>query len=644
MSRTVLGDPAARRSLLPRFVVFGLVAMLVMGALATRLFVLQVGHGGYAAQLAGDGRVVELSIPSARGLIVDRNGTRLVTNVASYVVRIRQADLPYSERPGVLARVSSLTGVPVADLNEILDRNPGARFDQVEVAADLPADVAHVLTEEQLSLPGVQVVVESRRRYPFGSLMSHVLGFTGAVTSEDIRRVADAAYQPDDAIGKAGVESVYEAELRGSYGVQQVERDPSGRQLRVLATTREAVTGATLELSLDSGMQQQAEKALRWGIELAGLKRGVFIAMDPQTGEILAMVSLPSYDNNLFAQGISAHDLDALLKDPARPLLNFAINEQYPPGSTYKLVTGTGGLADGQITPETRLTTRGYLSIGRYRYYEWNRRGWGPLTIYDGFGHSSDTFFFQVAGKLGVDRLAYWARQYGFGARTGVDLPGEAKGTVPSSAWKQDVFAQPVYPGETYQAGIGQGYDAATPLQVLNAYAALANGGSLYQPQIVRRVLGADGSVIRDFEPKLIRDLDVDPAVLRTMRVAARRVVTIRHTYNLVDLPIVVAGKSGTAEFGTRDAKGRLPYHSWFAAFVPKDPTVQPGDPSGYKAIGGTDSELAVLAFAYDSRTTGNMATEIVKYFLQLHYGIKKDYRNFDLLRRANFYDSTGGD
>jgi penicillin-binding protein 2 len=469
------------------------------------------------------------------------------------------------------------------------------------------------------------------------------MGFTGAVTPDDLVRLEERGYLPEDALGKAGIESVYESELRGTYGIEQVERDASGRRVRVVGTTREPVIGNKLELSLDMAMQERAEKALRWGIELAGLKRGVFVAMDPQTGEILAMVSLPAYDNNKFARGISGDDFNTLLKDPARPLLNFAINEQYPPGSTYKLVTGTGGLADGKIAPDTRLETKGYLRIGRYRYYEWNRRGWGPLDIYDGFGHSSDTFFFQVAGRLGIDRLAYWAKQYGFGARTGIDLPGEAKGIVPTHEWKQDVFGQPIYPGETYQAGIGQGYDSATPLQVLNAYAALANGGKLFQPQVVRRVISPDGEVVRDFEPKLIRKLDVGPEVLETMRVAARRVVTIRHTYNLVELPVIVAGKSGTAEFGVRDSKGRLPYHSWFAAFVPKDHRPKADDPSGYKAVRGTDSELAVLAFAYDSRTKGNMATEIVKYFLQLQYGVKKDLRNFDLLKRANFYNSTGG-
>jgi penicillin-binding protein 2 len=250
-----------------------------------------------------------------------------------------------------------------------------------------------------------------------------------------------------------------------------------------------------------------------------------------------------------------------------------------------------------------------------------------------GFGHSSDTYFFQVAGMLGADRLAYWARQYGFGEPTGIDLPGEAAGIVPSNQWKMSALGAPMFGGEVYQAGIGQGYDVVTPIQLINAYAALANGGKLYRPQVVKEVIGPDGSVVRTFEPDLIRKMKVSQKTLRAMRLAGRATVTLRHTYNLVDMPVKVAGKSGTAEFGTRDKKGRLPFHSWFVGFVPKNP---------YKAdFAGTDSELVFLAFAYDSRTKGNAGTEIAKAFLQLHFNIKKDYLNRDLLKRGNFYQSN---
>jgi membrane peptidoglycan carboxypeptidase len=305
-------------------------------------------------------------------------------------------------------------------------------------------------------------------------------------------------------------------------------------------------------------------------------------------------------------------------------------------------VTGTGALADGKITTTERVVTRPFLTLGRgYRFWEWNRRGWGPLNIYDGFGHSSDTFFFQLAGRLGIDRLAYWAKQYGFGERTEIDLPAEARGTVPSNAWKEEVFGQSIFPGETYQAGIGQGYDTVTPIQLLNAYTALANGGKLYKPQIVRRILNPDGSVQRDFEPELIRDLPVDPGVLKTMRLAARRVVTIGHTYNLVDLPIVVAGKSGTAEFGLRDKKGRLPYHSWFAAFVPKKERKVPDDPNGTRAVAHAPDRT--WRCSPSPTTRGPRATwrpRSSEYFLQIHLG-QEGPRTRSAKRAADFYQGN---
>ncbi len=627
---------------MPRFVVFGVIVSLVVGALGLRLFQLQVAEGGHYATLADDNRMILQSTPSSRGLIYDRNGVELVKNVPSFTVKVRPADLPFSKRESVVGRLARLLGMEMADINEAIDRNPGSRFDLVRVATDVPEATARLIAEEHLTLPGVQVDAEARREYPLGPLVSQLVGYSGPVSADDLESLRDEGYLPDDTIGRAGVERTYETELRGQYGVEQVERDAAGRKIRVLNEVRPPIAGSSLELSIDVNMQREAEKALKWAMRLAGLKRGVFIAMNPQTGEILAMVSLPTYDDNQFARGITAKEYAKLSGNASRPLLNHAISEQFPPGSTYKLVTGTGVLEDGKLGVNERVPTRPFLTLGRgYRFWEWNRQGWGPLNIYDGFGHSSDTFFFQMAGRLGIDRLAYWAKQYGFGERTGIDLPAEARGTVPSNAWKQEVFGQDIFPGETYQAGIGQGYDTATPMQLINAYAALANGGKLYQPQIVRRILNPDGTVQRDFEPKLIRELPVRSSVLKTMRLAARRVVTIGHTYNLVDLPIAIAGKSGTAEFGLRDKQGRLPYHSWFAGFVPKKPRLTADDPKGTRAVARTDSELAVLAFAYDSRTKGNVATEIVKYFLQIHYHVKKDLRNFDLLKRGNFYQGN---
>jgi penicillin-binding protein 2 len=636
----VEGRPGDKRSPI-RFVAFGLVVALAATALMVRLFALQVSSGDRFAALSDTNRSTDQAVPSTRGVIYDRTGVPLVANVPAYSVKIRPADLPEGRRSEVVARLAALLGIEAVDINVAIDSNPGSRFDLVRVAGDVEPRVANFISESRLDLPGVEVVVESRRDYTTGPLFSQVIGYTGPVNAQQLLELKARGYLQDDLIGKAGVEAQYEAVLRGTYGLETVERDASGRRLQVLQTVTPPVAGNSVELTLDAREQRFAEQALMWGMSEAGLKRGVVIVMNPQTGEILALVSLPTYDDNLFAHGISNEDYQRLVDDPDKPLTNHGISAHYPPGSTYKLVTGTGVLADGDLSPTTELLTQPYLTLGTTKFYEWNRRGWGACNIMCGFAHSSDTFFFQAAGMLGIDRLAHWANQYGFGQQSGIDLPGEVAGTVPSTQWKLETLGAEIYPGEVYQAGIGQGYDVVTPLQLLNAYAALANGGTLYEPRVLRNVVDPDGNVVQAFKPQVLRELDVKDSVLETMRKAARNVVLIRHTYNLVDLPIVVSGKSGTAEFGTRDAEGRLPFHSWFVAFVPKDAAISSSDSTGLKAVAGTDSELAVVAFAYDSRTVGNVATEIVKYYLQLHYAIEKDYRNFDLLERGNFYQSN---
>lgn len=636
-----LDDPAIRERRLFRIIAFGLATVIALGTLTARLAYLQLAGGGHYASLAANNMTVLQAIPSPRGLIYDRTGRLLVANVPSFAVKIRPADLPLEQRDAVVQRLAGLLNTDPVDINLAIDSNPGSRFDLVRIATDVPEATARIISESHLDLPGVEVAVEARRDYLLGPLVSQIIGYTGAISGDQLQTLRQQGYQPDDMLGEAGVEAVYESQLRGTYGVEQVERDALGRKIQVLSTVRPAAPGDSLELTIDTREQQLAQRALTWGLSTAGLTRGVLIVMNPQTGEVLALVSLPTYDDNLFARGISRKDFQALLANRDHPLLNHAINTQYAPGSTFKIVTGTGALADGKITPSTELVTRPYLTLGSTKYWDWNHIGFGSCNIYCGFGNSSDTFFYQVAGMLGIDRLAHWAKQFGFGAPTGVDLPGEVGGIIPTDQWKMDTFGQPIYPGEVYQAGIGQGYDDVTPLQLINAYAALANGGKLYQPQVVRRILGPDGSVVRDFQPQLIRTLDASPSVLRTMREATRNVQLIRHTNNLVDMPIVVAGKTGVAEFGIPDKNGVLPYHTWFVAFVPKNPWKKADDPQGIKAVDRTDASLVVLAFAYDSRTLGNASTEIVKYYLQLHFGIKEDFRKPVLLVRSNFYQGA---
>lgn len=633
MTDTYFGSHPQRDRRPLRFLTFGIVTIMVFGLLTTRLAYLQITNSSTYVAQAEANRSVDESVPAPRGLIYDSKGRLLVSNVATYSIKIRPADLPFSERDTVARRLGGLLGMDPSDILATLDNAPGSRFDLVRVAQDVPPATAGVVSESATELPGVQVVVETRRDYPFGPLFAHILGYTGAIDATTLQTLKSDGYQPDDMIGKAGLEATFETQLRGTYGKELVQRDATGKDVQVLQTVEQAVPGASLTLTIDKTIQQEAQAALQWGMKAAGLKRGVLIAMNPQTGEILAMVSLPTYDDNLFAKGISVKDFQALVNNPDKPLTNEAVQAHYPPGSTYKLVAGTGGLQDKKITASTKLRTAAYISIGATKYVDWNHRGFGMCNIFCGFGHSSDTFFYQVAGMLGADRLAYWARQFGFGEPTGIDLPGEVPGIVPSNEWKMNALGQPVYPGEVYQAGIGQGYDMVTPIQLVNAYAALANGGKLYRPQLVKEVTAPDGTVIQPFKPDLIRQLDVSQQTLKTMRLAARNVVLVRHTYNLVDMPVKVAAKTGTAEFGTRDSKGRLPFHTWFVGWVNKDPRS-----ADFTA---TDSQLVFLVFAYDSRTIGNAATEIAKQFLQLHFHIKKDYVVRDFLKRGNFYGSN---
>ena len=623
----IVDERPGRERQLVRFIAFGIAALIAISGLTARMVYLQLVNTQTYQSLAVSNSTFQQAIPSTRGLIYDRNGLLLVANLPSYAVKIRPSDLPFSQRPAVVAQLASLLKMDPADINAAIDGNPGSNFDLVRIAQGVPVATANLIAEEHLSLPGVEVSVDALRHYTEGPLLSEVLGYTGAIDAATLKQLKSSGYLADDLIGRAGLESSYETQLRGTYGMETIQRDATGRQIQVLSTDSQPVAGDSLTLTIDTKMQQQAQTAVNWAMKASKLKSAVFIAMNPQTGEILAMVSMPTYDDNQFAQGISNAQFQALLNNPDKPLLNHAVSLQFPEGSTYKLITGAGALADKKLTPTSLVQTKPYIQIGADKFWDWNHRGFGAINVVTGFAHSSDTFFYQVEQMLGVNRLAYWARQFGFGAPTKIDLPGEVAGIVPDDKWKQDTFGQAILPGEAVQAGIGQGFDTSTPLQLLNAYAALANGGTLYQPQVVREITGPDGTIVRPFVPIVLHKIAAPASVFTTMRIAARRVVTIGHTWTLRDEPFVVAGKTGTAEFGIKDAQGRLPYHNWFVAFVPLH-----GDASK------PDSQLAIVGFNEDANTVGNSATEMVKYFLQLHFHTKRDLRKFDLMKIGDFY------
>ena len=648
MSITSVGDRGELKNLY-RFGMFVLVAGIAVTTLAARMFYLQVVLAPPPAVVNTTNQATELqSIPAPRGLIYDDTGQPLVQNVVDFAVTVTPIDLPRSQEQLVAQRLGSILNLDPVYVETQIDGATGSLYLPVTVADGVSAQIAGFIEENGDSLPGVKIAQTQKREYLTKELFSDVLGYEGRITETQYKQLKSQAYSPDDIVGQAGLEGYYEQDLRGTPGNQTVALDPNGEPIPQLVTHgKDPVSGDSLTLNLDIREQTLAAEALSWGVRAAKVKQGVSIVENPQNGHILAMVSLPTYNDQLFADGISGSDFQALLTDPSQPLINKAIGAQYAPGSTYKLVTATAGLSDGSINTTQTLTSQPFIQIGEFKYWEWNRQGWGPLNIYQGFSYSSDTFFYQLALEVGLKNLTYWADQYGFGKPTGIDLPETASGIVPTNAWKQATQNEPMYTGEIMYSGIGQGFDSVTPMQLLNAYSALANGGNVWQPQIVKSITNGATGAVTTIQPVLMNKLPTSAADLQVIRVASRQVVTSRHTGDLTDVPLMIAGKTGTAEFGVPDKRGRLPYHEWFVGYTPANPYVDD--------FTKPDSQLAVIGFIYGANTWGNVATEVVKLYMELHYKtISRPALLFDrrtpgyimgwTYRTTNFYGNNSRD
>ena len=436
---------------------------------------------------------------------------------------------------------------------------------------DVGRPAALLLAEEAAALPGISLEVVPRRQYlnergeADGSLLAHVVGYTGPINADELEAMAEDGYLHDDAIGRTGIEAAFEASLRGQYGSARWERDASGRLVKLLEETRAPVAGRNLVLTIDARLQRMATESLLWGMREANVSQGVTIVMNPQTGEILAMVSLPGYDNNAFAAGISDELYQSYLADPNLPLRNHAVADIYPPGSTFKLVTGLAALQEGVTSASRRWPTYGCYQIPGAPpgdcLSDWNRRGLRQPEHGRGLRHQLRHVLLPDGGP--PRRRS--AREVGARAwlriTTGIDLPNEASGVIASTEWAHSQGRTGVFTGELAQAGIGQNVIAVTPLQLLNAYAALANGGHLMRPQIVLGEADAEGNLVERYQPEVLHEVAADPGNLDLMRIGARQVITTGHAYNISDLrlPGALSGKTGTAEFGLPDGEGVLP-------------------------------------------------------------------------------------
>jgi len=501
----------------------------------------------------------------------------------------------------------------------------------LRIASNVDRDVAFVLDEESLHLPGVVVEAVPVREYLDGPLMAHILGYMGRMPEERADQyLSDRSYlyEPDDIVGLAGLEATQEALLRGQKGQKHVEVDAFEREVAVISQVP-PLQGYNLKLTIDVELQRATEQALWEWMQKANSQVGVAVALDPRDGAVLAMASLPNFDNNLFSGGISFEDYERLSTDKRRPLINQAVSGMFPPGSTFKLVPATGALEEGVINESMRFSCGGILYLpNRFApsdaslaqpFYCWRGGGHGSLNVVGGIANSCNIFFYQVTGGygnfqgLGIDLLGKWALRYGYGAETGIELTGEVPGLIPTDKWKRHTYGESWMTGDTYNAAIGQGFVLATPLQVANTTATVANRGTVMRPQLVYQVMDNEGDIVKQLEPEPIQELGASQHTLELVRRGMLDAVE-RGTAPLARVPgIAVAGKTGTAEYAEfddngrliTDSKGNLPKHAWFTGFAPYD-----------------DPEIAVAVFLYGGDEGSRVSAPVSAAIMRAYFGI----------------------
>ncbi len=540
-----------------------------------RVWYLQILKGEDFMGRSEENRIRKVSLPAYRGTIKDRNGETLVNVRPSFNLYVTPEDA--KDLPNSLAFLSAKFEVDGDKLKE--DISQSRPFKNVLIKRDISRQEVAYVEENKMRLPGIHIKVEPLRSYVYKDLAAHILGYLGEVSKEKLKNSAYSKYALGDMIGRNGLEDIYEFNLKGEKGFKEVEVDVSGRELKTLRKLPPE-SGDSLVLTLDVRVQKKLEE---WMDEISKEDpvEGSVVVMKVQTGEIIAMVSKPSFDPNLFAAGISRTKWDGLLRDGKHPLQNRAIDGQYPPGSTYKLVTAYAALAENLIDPESTIFCPGHFRLGRGRYRCWKKRGHGAVNLHDALVQSCDVYFYTLGYRLGVDNLAKYAKKLGLGARTGVRLNGEKPGLVPSIQWKKKARNKPWFPGETISASIGQGYNLVTPLQNASMVSTVANGGLLVKPYLVKKTEDSEGKVIQEFFPEIVRNVEFDPEILKHLKEGLRGVVNEpRGTGRRARLKnIVVSGKTGTAQVVRMKDSDKInpedetPYlfrdHAWFVAFAP---------------------------------------------------------------------------
>lgn len=561
-----------------------LVSLLLVGGIGSRLVYLQLVQGKRNHQLAENNRIRLIPKQPERGQILDRNGKLLAGNRVSHSVFIWPIAQKQAEWPATLARLSQILNIPASEIQKRLEQAGYSSPYLVRIARGIgPAQVT-AIEELRHELPGVEVDAETVRYYPNGNLGAHVLGYTGEMNEEELEARRHLGYRLGDVIGQMGVEAAFEQQLRGEWGGQQVEVDGAGQIVRILGE-KPTKAGQTVQLTLDLELQKAAEAIL-------GNTQGAIVAIDPNNGGVLAMVSRPAFDPNIFSTRISPATWEQL-QSADHPFVNRAL-QAFPPASTFKIVTTTAALESGKYSPYDVLPTYPYVQVGGIQFWDWNRAGFGPLGFTGAMAWSSDTFFYQVAMRIGGEELIPWTRRYGFGQKTGIELAGqESAGLVPDDAWKREHIGEGWFVGDTINMSIGQGFLLASPLQVAVMFAVPANGGYRVQPHLLK-----DNEEARSWR----ESLNLKPSTLSILREGLVQVVTngTGTALNSPGIPLN-AGKTGTAEDPPRLS------HAWYGGYAPAD-----------------KPEIIVVAFAENSGGGGGkVAAPMVRQMFEAYFSRK---------------------
>lgn len=599
-------------SLMAVTIVQGL-ALIMITILAVKIYHLQVVKGDYYSALSEGNRVRVKRLQAQRGIIYDRNQVPLVHNIANFMLYLVPADLPTDpqQRQSLLRRLSNI--VNTIDLTEVETNlqaiKPGSyeSYQPLFVTDNIDYQKALLVYLESIKMSGVFLDSRNRREYVLPSLsFSHFLGYTGKINPEELLDLG-SEYNLIDYVGKSGLEKFYESELRGISGVKQIEVDAFGKEKKIISQTA-IVDGNSLVLSIDIASQVKLETIIKAYLEKSGFKRASAIVMDPNNGEVLALISMPSYDNNLFAKGISTQDYQYLLNHEDRPLFARATSGEFPSGSVIKPVTLVAALDAGVVTDQTSFLSAGGLRISQWFFPDWKYGGHGQTDARKAIAESVNTYFYIIGGGyqdfqgLGIDKMMSYFKLFGLGSETGIDVPGEADGFLPSREWKETVKKEKWYIGDTYHVAIGQGDLIVTPLQVAYYTAFFANGGKLYRPHLVKNILTANSKLLHAIDTAPIKGDFLKSADIQVVREGMRQAVTAGSAIRLNSLPVEVAGKTGTAQWSTKKAP-----HAWFTGFAPY-----------------SDPEIVITILVEEGEEGSRIAVPIADEFLKWYFDGKK--------------------